>query len=237
MREHEPSQSRPVPAWFFVLGVLTVAFGVLYLSTGEIVRGAVFAVAGTGSLAVNVVVAKRGPRPRQAAGVARFAGDGLTRYLMRWALGAGAAGAALCIPVLLSGSLRSGWLLFGLGLIAIHLALKVLALWLVARSMPSVIAQGEEISVMCSGRQPGIVGFFAAGTVLAATDRRLILASTSFVAERGCKIFTYPEIDNVEVGEGTQITLRGREITLSFTAVHPECAQALARAVEDRVHH
>ncbi len=134
MSDRSPSHPRAVPAWLFALCVLTAAIGVLHLSTGDIARGAIFAIVGVSSLVVNVVVTSRRARPNDGPlGRTHFDGEGLSRYLMRWALVTGAAGAALSIPVLVNGSVASGsasgWLLFAAGLIASYFALKILALW------------------------------------------------------------------------------------------------------------
>lgn len=224
------------------LCLLTVAFGVLHLVTGEIARGAVFAVAGTVSLVANLVVAARrsGSGDRLPAR-APFAGNRLSSYLLRWAFVAGIAGAALCSPVLLNGVSTStslfGWLLFAAGLTFIYLALKVLALWWVARSIPSATSPGEQIRVMCSGRQPGMDGVFGKGVVLAATDRRLIAATTSWHAGVGYRSLAHSKLGDCEVDvdcESHRLTLRGPTINVVLVAVHPECAQSLARAVRTR---
>lgn len=241
VRHRWPSRRPELPAWLLTLCVITVAFGVLHVSTGDVARGAVFVVTGMVCLVANVVLATRrsgstgDPAWRQG-----FAGEGLDRYLMRWALVTGGAGAALSFPVLLNGSVASGsvsgLLLFATGLISSYLTLKILALWQTARSIPLLTARGEHISVMCSGRQAGIGGLFGAGAVLAATDRRLIVASTSRDARRAYRTLAYSELDKCEVGEG-QLTLCGEGFTLAFTAVHPNCAQALAQAVENHGSH
>lgn len=231
---------RAVPAWLVALCVLTAAIGVLHLSTGDIVRGAIFAIAGVASLVANVVAASRRARPTDGPpGRTRFAGEGLRGYLMRWALVTGAAGAALSIPVLVNGSVASGsasgWLLFAAGLIAIYLALEILALWRTARSIPSMIAHGEHIGVMCTGRHAGIGGLFGAGVVAAATNRRLIVASRSSNAGKTYRSFAYSDLGKCEVGEGGRLTLQGGGLTLALTAVHPKCGHVLAQAVENRV--